>query len=121
AMRALAAGASLVRAAGGLSLYRAHGDARLTVSRSFAAPEKLLSQMRVLERLERTLEDQGRLAEYAPSLGAAWHGAALMGFQNGHSDLARECRERGRRLGGREAVSRTPLGRLLVGLLGMER
>lgn len=121
AMRALAAGAPLARAAGGTGFYRTHGAARPSVSRSLAAERKQRSRMRVLEKLSATLEEQGRLGEYAEALGVAWHEVALRAFQQGHPELGRECQRRGDALAGPRAVSRTAAGRLLVRALGPER
>lgn len=122
ALRALAAGARLVRAAGGEGYYRTHGTTRPSVSQSLAGERKLRSRMRVLEKLSETLEGGGRLAEYAEALGVAYQEVALRGYQQGHTELARECQRRGEALVGRPAaVSRTPVGRLLVRALGVER
>ena len=120
-LRALALGARPVRSEGGEALYRWHDAARMSVSQSFLKEEKLRSQVRVLDKLAAVLEGQGRVADFAASLGLGYQQAALLGFQSGHRELARECLRTGERMGGRRAVSPTPAGRLAVRLLGLER
>lgn len=119
--RALALGARPVRAAGGEALYRWHDSSRVSVSQSFLEERKLRSQVRVLDKLAEILEGQNRLAEFGPSLGLGYQRAALLGFQSGHRELARECQARGESLGSRRAVSPTSAGRLIVRILGLER
>ena len=121
AMRALAGGARIICTDERVGLYRMHGTTRISVSRNFVAPGKLQSQLRVLDRLSALLESQGRLSAYRRALGAAYHDVALMGFQNGHDDLARKALAQGRQLGGRSLVSATRPGRALERVLGLER
>jgi glycosyltransferase involved in cell wall biosynthesis len=123
AMRALAAGALPVRANGGTAYYRAHDDSRVPVSRNFIAEDKFRSQIRVMDKIAALLEQQGRVHEFRLSLGGGYRRVALVGFQGGHRELARECLRKGARYAGRRttAVSPTPPGRLLERLLGMER
>jgi glycosyltransferase involved in cell wall biosynthesis len=121
AMRALAGGARIVCIPRTVGYYRMHGTTRISVSRNFVAPGKLQSQLRVLDRLSALLESQGRLPPYRRALGAAYHDVALMGFQNGHDDLARNALAQGRQLGGRSFVSATGPGRALERVLGLER
>ncbi|HEX2092914.1 MAG TPA: glycosyltransferase family A protein [Longimicrobiaceae bacterium] len=120
AMRALAGGTRIARAEGGV-FYRWHDAARVSMSQSFLREEKLRSQVRVLDRLSARLEEQGRLAEFAPSLGLGYQRAAFLGFQNGHVPLARECLRRGEALAGRRMVSPRAVGRALERILGLER
>ena len=120
-MRALAEGAPLARAAGGLASYRTHQSARVSVSQSFLQESKLRSQVRVLERMREVLDAQGRLAGFTAALGAGYHLAAYSGFKSGHRELARECLRMGDALAGRRAVSPTRIGRLVVRALGLER
>jgi hypothetical protein len=120
-MRALAAGLRLAVADAGLALYRAHGEARLTVSTMrIVTPEKLRSQARVLDKLAADLEAHAQLARYAEPLGMAYHRLALLGFQHGHDQVARGCLLQGAAYVGDQPVSRTRAGRLLTRLLGVE-
>jgi GT2 family glycosyltransferase len=120
-MRALAANLKLAVADGGEAWYRAHGDARLSVSTTrIMTPEKLRSHARVLDKLAVDLEAQGQLARYTEPLGMAYHSLALVGFQQGHHQLARVCLERGVAYAGVRPVSRTRAGRFLARLLGVE-
>jgi GT2 family glycosyltransferase len=121
AMRALAGGARIVSIPDTVGFYRMHGTTRISVSRNFVAPGKLQSQLRVLDRLSALLESQGRLPAFSRALGAAYHGVALMGFQNGHDELARTALAQGRALGGTSVVSATVPGRALERVLGLER
>ncbi len=120
AMRALAAGTRVARAAGGRALYRWHGGARVSVSQSFVAEARLRSQARVLDKLAAELEARGRLDAFAAALGRGYRHVAYHGYQNGHRALAREAEARGRALGGHHPVSPRPLGRLLERVLGLE-
>jgi glycosyltransferase involved in cell wall biosynthesis len=119
-LRALVAGARLVPAEGGESYYRHHGVGRLSVSADFGSELKFRSQMRVLEKLQAELVRQGRLADYADLIGIAYYSLVSRALQQGHRDLAGECRRRGETLAGVRAVSRTRAGRLLVRLVGPE-
>lgn len=120
AMRALALGTRVRRSPALVGFYRMHGDTRITVSRNFVAEGKLQSQIQVLERLVEMLRAQGRLAQFAGSLGRSYQAVALQGFQSGHTALARQWLRRGRELAGPRPVSATPVGRLLERVLGME-
>ncbi|CAA9341516.1 MAG: hypothetical protein AVDCRST_MAG89-2639 [uncultured Gemmatimonadetes bacterium] len=121
AMRALAGGARVTCIPRTVGYYRMHGTTRISVSRNFVAPGKLQSQLRVLDRLSALLESQGRLSAYRRALGTAYHDVALMGFQNGHHELARTSLAQGRALGGASVVSATVPGRALERVLGLER
>ena len=122
AMRALAEGAPVTRAAGGRGFYRQHGAARVSVSRNFVSEEKFGSAVRVLDNLLARLEGQGRVERFARSLGFAYQQTAWRGFQQGFTELGRECERRGLALaGGRLAVSPRRAGRLLERVVGLER
>lgn len=106
-MRALADGVGLVRASGGKFQYRDHGTSRISLSRTFTQEGRLHSEVRVIEKLAAALEQQGRIVLFAPSLAVAYQRTALVDFQFGNRELARECqrRARGEQLGGRRALS----------------
>lgn len=109
-MRALADGVGLVRASGGKFQYRDHGTSRISLSRTFTQEGRLHSEVRVIEKRAAALEQQGRIVLFAPSLAVAYQRTALVGFQIGNRELARECQRRGEQLGGRRALSRTWAG-----------
>lgn len=118
--RALARGARLVLADGGEAYYRDH-SARLSVSKDLTSERKLLSRMRSYQNLMDELASQGRLSEYAMPLGLVFHHLAEVGFREGYSGCARESLALGEQLVGPRRVSRSWLGRLLTGVLGLER
>jgi glycosyltransferase involved in cell wall biosynthesis len=118
--RALALGAQLVQAERGVGYYRRHGKARASVSTTVSA-RKLSSWMKVLENLEQLLERQGRLEAYAGKLGEGYHAAALLGYQQGFNDLARECLRRAEAYGVTQPGSGKLLGRLLERMIGLEQ
>jgi beta-1,4-mannosyltransferase len=120
-MRALARGVRLVVAEGGQAFYRAHGDARVSMSQSVYTERHLRSEQRVVEKLVAELERLGRLSSYAEPIAFKYHALALLGFQQGMPEFAHECLERGRFYGRPFAVSRTWPGRLLDRLLGIEK
>jgi beta-1,4-mannosyltransferase len=120
-MRALAAGAELVFAPGGLGLYREHPPARLSVSGATFSELRLRSLLEVLERVGRALQERGDLERYRRPLGVAYQRLALTAFQQSAGELGELCRARGRALGGPHAPSRTLAGRLLARLLGTRR
>jgi hypothetical protein len=120
-MRALAQGAHLVRAGAGEAYYRAREPGRLSVSANVFSDDRFGSSMRVFEKLSQQLEVQGRVDAYSIPLGLAYHRLALVGFQFGFAEQARECERRGERYAGRRAVSRTLVGRLVSQLVGLER
>jgi O-antigen biosynthesis protein len=121
-MRALAGGMRLAVADAGMAYYRRHGEARVSVSADVYSEERLLSGVRVLEKIGDLLERQGRLEEgYARSIGLAYHHLALLAFRGRHWSLGRECLRRGEAGAGRQALDRTAVGRLLTRLLGLER
>ena len=120
AMRALAQGARVLHTPTTVGFYRIHGDQRVSVSRNFVAAGKLESQVRVLDRLSTILRAQQRVEAFAPSLAKGYYMVALLGFQNGHVAVARQCLLKGRRLSGRWLVSATRAGRLLEWALGLE-
>ncbi|MBA2246055.1 MAG: glycosyltransferase [Gemmatimonadetes bacterium] len=120
-MGALASRMRLVQAEGGTAYYRYHGSARLTLSTQIFSREKLQSQQRVFDKLAARLELWGRLREYADSLALAYHRVALLAYTQGFHELGRACENRAERLGGRRAVSRTVVGRVLTTILGMGR
>jgi beta-1,4-mannosyltransferase len=120
-MRALAGGAELVFAPGGLGLYREHPPARLTVSGATFSRRRLSSLMFVLERVTRVLQERGALDRYRRPLGVAYRRLALTAFQQSAYELGELCEERGRAFGARHAPSRTAAGRLLSRLVGPRR
>jgi O-antigen biosynthesis protein len=120
-MRALAGGMRLAVADAGMAHYRRHGGARLSVSADVFSEERLLSAVRVLEKISGLLEQQGRLDGYARPIGLAYHHLALLAFRGRHWSLGRECLHRGEAGAGRQALDRTAVGRLLTRLLGLER
>jgi hypothetical protein len=120
--RVLSHGVPLVSARGGGAFYRAHGPARVSLSQSAVSEDQLRSTSKaVIDRIAAELERQGRLAEFGPAVGTAYQRVALAALQEGHPALAQECQALSARLGGREDVSRTALGRALVRIVGLER
>lgn len=119
ALRALAAGARLVRAAGGEGFYRRHGAERTSLSADVASEPTLRSGMRVMEKLSGVLDAQARLDAYREPIGRVYRELALYAFRAGHTDLGRECLSRA---GGssRGTGARTFAGRLLTRVLGLE-
>jgi hypothetical protein len=121
AMRALADGATLVPAPEGMAYYRSHGSTRLSVSVQMFSSDRIASRVRIVDKLAALFERRGESAEYAVALGTAYQRAALVAYQQGLAALGREYQARGERLAGRQAVSRTRLGRALCWLVGLER
>jgi O-antigen biosynthesis protein len=121
AMRALARGVPVVRADGGLGLYRDHGGDRLTVSSDIFSERRVRSQVTVMDNLRAELEASGRLDRYADAIGLAFHRIALTAFRAGFPEIGRACLAKGRALAGERAVSRTWIGRTLDRLVGIER
>ncbi|HEU4647595.1 MAG TPA: glycosyltransferase [Gemmatimonadales bacterium] len=119
-MRALASGARLVQAKGGTAYYRRHGDSEGSLSSLRCTQGKLRSRARVYEKLALGLERQGRLADYADSLGLAYHRIAHDAYICGHAMLGRDYQRRGERLVGPRTISGTAAGRLLALVLGMD-
>jgi hypothetical protein len=74
----------------------------------------------VLDKLSTMLEVRGRFEGYREPLGESYHRVALLGFQHGHVDLARQALRKGILLAGARHVSRTWLGRLASRVLGVE-
>jgi hypothetical protein len=120
AMRALAAGAPLVRAEGGEGFYRRHGTDRVTVSTGVADQARLRSGMRVLEKLSGVLLAQDRVDAYAAPIAHAYGELALYAFRAGHAALGRECLARAGGGAGRGTGARTHAGRLLTRVLGLQ-
>ena len=118
--QALARGVRIVKTTAGEAFYRSHGDVRLSLSADFMAEHRFKSRMRVLEKLEATLDQLGTLPHYAEPLGVAWQRLALFGYED-HPELARECLQRGEKHAGRRVLSRTLPGRVLTWMLGLER
>ena len=120
AMRALAAGARLVRAAGGEGFYRRHGAERTSVSTGVADEAKLRSGMRVLEKISYVLYGRDRLDTYQEPICAAYRELALYAFRAGHTAVGRECLARAGGGAGRGTGARTFAGRMLTRVLGLE-
>jgi glycosyltransferase involved in cell wall biosynthesis len=120
ALRALAAGTPLVRAAGGEGLYRRHGADRVTVSTDVRSGAKLRSAMRVLDRLSATLAGQGRLDDYRDALAGPYADVAQLAFRAGLTGLGRACLAKAGAGAGRGVPARTLPGRLLTRVLGLE-
>jgi glycosyltransferase involved in cell wall biosynthesis len=119
ALRALAAGARLVRAAGGEGFYRRHGDERVTMSSGVASEAKLRSGMRVMEKLSDVLYTQERLDAYREPIAKIYRELALYAFRAGLTELGRECLSRAGG-SGRGTGARTFAGRMLTRVLGLE-
>lgn len=119
--RVLARGVPLVPAVGTGALYRMHGPERVSLSQSAVTEEQLRVRKAVIDRIADELEGQGRLAAFAPAVGTAYQHVALAALQKGHRELAQECQVLGARLGGRQDVSRTALGRALARAVGLDR
>jgi glycosyltransferase involved in cell wall biosynthesis len=120
-LRALVRGARLVHAPGGEAMYREHGTERLTLSTDLRSERSFRSGIQVNVKLVAELEAQKRLDQYAEAIGLVCHRLALLGFRWGHDADARECLQLGARLAGRQDVSRTLIGRVFSGVLGIER
>ena len=118
-MRALAAGARLVRAAGGEGFCRRHGSEGKSLGTDVGSEAKLRSGMRVLEKIAEVLEGQDRLDAYREPIGRVYRELALYAFRGGHADLGRECLSRAGG-SGRGTGARTLAGRLLTRVLGLE-
>lgn len=119
-LRALLDPVHLVVAKRGEALYRTHGSSRISVSTNFTMA-KMQSQLRVLEKLETRLTEQGKLTQYSGALGSAYQQTALIAFREGFRELGRKAQRRGEALAGKCFVSPTLIGRLLVMLFGAER
>jgi glycosyltransferase involved in cell wall biosynthesis len=119
-MRALASGARLVHAEGGSAYYRRHRGSNGSLSSDAYSEGKLRSRGRVYDKLAAELERQGRFAEYADSLGLAYHRVAHHAYTCGFAGLGHEYQRRGEWLVGRCAVSGTAAGRLLTAIIGMD-
>jgi glycosyltransferase involved in cell wall biosynthesis len=125
-MRALADGARLVPASGGMSFYRMHGDSRVSASGAMLFSERVFgSFLDSLEKLEAQLARAGKLEEYLPSIGIAYARLPAAGFLQTHPELARRCLDRAVRYAAgpgalRPALGRTLPGRILSRLLGVE-
>jgi GT2 family glycosyltransferase len=121
-MRALVSGLRLVRAEGGRAYYRRHNETHVSVSTASVISEsKLRSQARVYDKLTATLEQQGRLEDYATSLCVAYHRLAHRAYLGGVPELGCTYQARGEQLGGPRVISRTRPGRLLTAMLGLRR
>ena len=118
-LRAYAQGALLAITGRGLAYYRLHEPLSLSVTKGIGA-DKLRSSVRLLEKMVPELERRGRMEELGPLVGNVYHQLALKGFQQGHTELARECQRRGEALAGPAVLSPTRAGRLLVRVLGLE-
>lgn len=121
ALRALASGARLVPAAGGMAFYRAAPPHRPSLTRSAVTERKVRSHVRIAEKVQGILEARGMLERYRVPLGVAYQKAALLGFREGHVALAREALRRGLALSGPRPVSESAPARVLERVLGMER
>jgi GT2 family glycosyltransferase len=119
-MRALVSGARLVQAVGGTAYYRRHGDVEGSLSSIRCTERKLLSRARVYDKLAVQLERQGRLTDYAGSLGLAYHRVAHDAYNCGLAMLGRDFQRRGEHLVGRRVISGTAAGRLLAAVVGMD-
>lgn len=119
-IRAYALGARLVQADAGCSFYRLQGGLGISVTRGVAL-EKLQSSVRVVEMLWREIQRHGRADELRAMVGNVYHQLALRGFQQGHTELARECLRHGDEMAGRRILSPKRVGRALERLLGLER
>jgi glycosyltransferase involved in cell wall biosynthesis len=119
AMRALAAGTPLLRAAGGEGFYRRHGGERPSMSTD-VDESKIRSGMRALEKVSYALYTQGRLDAYRAPIAAAYRELALYAFRAGHGTAGRECLARAGDGAGRGTGARTFAGRMLTRVLGLE-
>jgi hypothetical protein len=119
-LRAYSLGARLVLAEGGLAYYRLQPGLGISVTRGVAI-EKLQSSVRVVETLWREIQRHGRADELQALVGNVYHQLALRGFQQGHTELARECLRRGDEMAGPRILSPKRVGRALERLLGLER
>lgn len=119
-LRAYSLGARIVHARGGRAFYRLHGALGISVTKGIAI-EKLRSSVQVVEMLAREIEKRGRTEELRPLVGNVYHQLALRGFQQGHSELARECLRRGNEMAGPRILSPKRIGRALERVLGLER
>ncbi|MBA4157289.1 MAG: glycosyltransferase [Gemmatimonadetes bacterium] len=120
-LRAIVEGVRLRPAAGGLALYRRHGDARISVCNDVYSERRILSQVRVLGKLLAKLDLGDDLGEYAQPVGMLYHQLSLLAFQQGRAELGRECLRKGERYAGRREVSKTLAGRLLARVFGIEQ
>lgn len=120
-MRAFLHGARIIVAECGESYYRFHGGERVSVGTDLFSASKLESGMRVFEKLSDQLAHRGSLASYRIRIGAAYLKLAMLGYQHGHREIARECLRRGERYAGRMQVSATWVGRVLERVFGLER
>jgi len=116
--RALLQGAKVFHTHEGSAYYRKHkSHMSVSSSRSKAAYQ---SRFRVIEKVEHTLREQGRLGDYAIELGQAYYSLAVGGFER-DIDLARKALARSKDLAGNQAVTGTLVHRILSRIIGLEQ
>jgi GT2 family glycosyltransferase len=115
-LRAYARGARLVRAQAGVAFYRwVIGS----VSRGVSL-QRYRASIRVLDKLHAEVERLGRQQHYEELLSRAYYGRAIVGFQQGFREGARDALRKGEALRPL-LVSKMLAARLIERLLGLER
>lgn len=117
-LRALINDIKIVYAQGGQAIYR-HHESHKSVGKSLSSTA-IKSGLQVLEKVEISLSNQGRLDTYAVPLGQAYHGLATISF--GIDDTsARKALKRSKQLAGNQAITGTIFHRILCRTIGLER
>ncbi|MEE2861794.1 MAG: glycosyltransferase [Pseudomonadota bacterium] len=106
-MRALVAGAPLIRAKGGMGYYRRLPGGQTSLSGQRASPKGLAARLRVLEKIETLLRTAGRQGRYATPLAEAYATIAGMCGPDVPQDLADRARGGCARNGGFGRLRRT--------------
>lgn len=115
-MRALLAGAEIVKGETGRSYYRRHvAGNRISARRD---TEALRSNWKVLRRVERALKEKGRLENYLVPLGQAYHQCAKT-FLHADRELAMRCERQGVQLAGEKAITGSRRYRILHRMFGL--
>lgn len=118
-LRALLAGARVAKARGGLALYRKRRGLQTSISNALSR-DALTSRLRVWQRVQEKLENEGRLENYRVELGRSYYSLARQAYWL-DATVARESEKRAWKLAGRYAASGTLPHRLLASLLGLGR
>ncbi len=115
-LRAYARGAQLVRAQAGVGFYRwVNGS----VSRGASLP-RYHASIRVLDKLRAEVERLGQRQAYEELLSRAYYGRAIVGFQMGFREGARDALRKGEALKP-QLISKMLGARMIERLLGLER
>jgi glycosyltransferase involved in cell wall biosynthesis len=116
-LRALLRGMRIQKAHGGLGLYRKQSDLKATISTTVST-RTVESRLRVLRKVEDSLQMSGNLDRYRIPLGRSYYEIAREAYS---VDLptARVCEERAWTLAGNSAPSGTRAHRFFAGIMGL--